>query len=160
MRNGLAISLIITLSALACSDDSTPTPDAQPSPDITVADMAAPDIAGADIASGICAPIGANECFSNDDCLTERRCEEVDVGGGELYACCVVGARGAGQAGEACDDQNDCASAVCIAVGRTMEGGRCSQTCTQASECPEGMQDCKLIAFSDSDYRWCFPEIP
>lgn len=180
MRTSSITLCLLILFFVGCSDDSAPPPDARADAGGDVAsvhDLASgdthadsassdtradsannPDTLAGDIASGACAPLGANECFSNDDCLIERRCEEVDVGGGELWACCVIGARGTLEAGETCTDQNQCASAVCISVGTTMDNGRCSKPCVTAQDCPVGMQDCKLIAFSNSDTRWCFPE--
>ncbi|MBW2733578.1 MAG: hypothetical protein JRH20_14415 [Deltaproteobacteria bacterium] len=166
---------VVYLAGLvACSDESGPAPDRGmdqsvdlinvdlPTVDgqvdsVETSDMGAADIVSGDIAAGVCTPLGANECFSNLECIADRRCEEVDIGEGELFPCCVVATRGTLEAGETCSDENQCASAICISAGSA--DGRCSQTCTEATDCPEGMQDCKLIAFSNSDDRWCFPEV-
>ncbi|MCA9564020.1 MAG: hypothetical protein KC561_11050 [Myxococcales bacterium] len=97
-----------------------------------------------------CDEISATDCFSNYDCDAEEVCNNQ---GSEVFpvACCVPGTRGDGEAGDNCQVENDCETAVCIE-------GVCSDTCESVENCPENMPTCAPIAFSGSDDDWCFPE--
>ncbi len=119
--------------------------------DAEPADAASQD--AAPVAS--CTDIDSQECFSNLDCPDlATRCENV---GSETdpVACCVTGPRGTGQAGQPCLSENDCASAVCIEHNGQQV---CSTSCNGPEDCPEGMKNCILVAFSGSDDKWCFPQ--
>lgn len=125
-------------------------------PDAPVPD--APLEAASDVANDVgpvdsCDEIGSKSCFANNECETDRRCENV---GTETLpvACCVPGLRGSGEAGTACDDENDCVSGVCISGNGPF---LCSDTCDTEADCPDGMKDCTPIAFSGSDDMWCLP---
>ncbi len=96
-----------------------------------------------------CDEAGLESCFSNYDCSQGTVCE--DISDGEGIACCVPGALGPGQAGDPCQRESDCETAVCI-------DNLCSNLCMNPGDCPEGMQDCRLIMFSESEDMWCFPE--
>ncbi|MBI5534324.1 MAG: hypothetical protein HY898_16490 [Deltaproteobacteria bacterium] len=96
---------------------------------------------------------GSKDCFANKDCPADRKCANAGTETNPV-PCCVVGARGTGAAGQTCAGENDCESGVCIAgSGPYM----CSKDCTSAADCPDGMKDCKEIAFSGSADKWCFP---
>lgn len=130
------------------------TPDA---PTETSTDAPAPD-ALADVTNDIgpvssCDELNSVDCFANNECDVASRCE--NVGTDSLpVACCVAGARGAGQAGESCVDENDCESGICIAgSGPYM----CSTTCNTVDDCPADMKNCTFIAFSGSNDMWCLP---
>ncbi|QDG52211.1 hypothetical protein FIV42_16125 [Persicimonas caeni] len=104
-----------------------------------------------------CEEIGASTCFSNFDCVDARRCENVGTDT-DPVACCVIGERGTKAAGESCDPETgetECASSLCI-EGDTQ--ALCSTQCESVDDCPEGMKDCKSIAFSGTPDKFCFPE--
>ena len=92
---------------------------------------------------GVCLP-----CFSNYDCAEDRRC----LGGDDGVSCCVPGARGARQIGEACGDQpqQNCASSVCV---ESDDAALCSDRCDDVSDCPISMRRCLQL---EGD-GWCFP---
>ena len=145
--------------ALQETSTDAPAPDA-PAPDAPASDApteAMPD-APADVANDVgpvssCDELSTVECFANNECETERRCENAGTEN-EPVPCCVLGARGTGQAADACIDENDCESGVCIAgSGPYM----CSKTCTTNDDCPDGMKNCTFIAFSTSNDKWCLP---
>ena len=155
----ISLVLFVALVAPACSDDVQPAvadaavdrgqgDDAVSPLDTTSADLFKGD-------ASTCAELSSTECFANVDCAAAQRCQNV---GSEALplACCVPGARGTKAAGEPCSNENECASAVCIARGTT--GHRCSMDCTKDSDCPVGMQQCISISFSGSPLSWCFPE--
>lgn len=161
----ISLALLLALAAPACSDDAQPVPaDAAVAVDAAVdrgqsdgpaspMDFWPGDLFHSDAST--CTELSFTECFANVDCTAALRCQNV---GSEALplACCVLGARGAKAAGEPCANENECASAVCIAKGST--GHRCSMDCTKDSDCPVGMQQCIPIAFSGSPLSWCFPE--
>ena len=101
-----------------------------------------------------CSDLPADDCFSNFDCnKATDRCDNVGTENMPL-ACCVPGARGTSKPGDACTDSNECESGVCIeGNGKQL----CSGTCKDKTDCPDGMKDCKHIAFSSSPDDWCFP---
>lgn len=104
-----------------------------------------------------CSEIGAISCFSNLDCAEANRCQNV---GTELdpVPCCIAGQRGTVEPGQDCDEgegETQCDTAICIT---NSSGSRCSTTCQGPNDCPQGMQSCTFIAFSESDDMWCFPE--
>ncbi len=175
---------LLAMGLVACSDDSSGTnqgPDAA-GRDAAVRDAALDASLGLDaggVDSGVqsdasggdgsvtdagqvdagplsaCSDIGALACFSNLDCPDQStRCENVGTET-DPVACCVTGVRGTGQAGDDCDSENDCASAVCIEHDTVRV---CSTTCNSEQDCPDGMKNCIFIAFSNSDDKWCLPE--
>ena len=137
--------------------------DAAPADDITQVDAAetgaSPDSGrdtGADTTTS-CASQGTNACFSNNDCASGERCE--DISSSQIIVpCCVPGERGMKSAGEVCDamaGQVECKTAVCIAGSSGPP--RCSKTCQSESDCPEEMKKCQGVFGSGSSKKWCFP---
>ncbi len=116
--------------------------------------------AGIDAAHQIiaaCGEISATDCFANMDCAPDQRCQNMgdDV---NFVPCCVDGARGTDPAGSPCSMTNGeltCASGLCIDGSA---GTLCSGTCSDVSDCPDNMQLCQLIAYSNSSEQWCFPQ--
>ncbi len=110
-----------------------------------------------------CADIGATDCFSNYDCASGERCE--NVGTDDLpTACCTTGARGTGALGQGCLGEGDCASSVCIDncdIGVSCTSGTCglfcSDVCTTDADCPASLPKCIAIAFSGTDDKFCTP---
>jgi hypothetical protein len=101
-----------------------------------------------------CDELSTIACFANNECESDRRCQNAGTDT-DPVPCCVLGARGTGQAGDPCTNENDCESGVCIAgSGPYM----CSKPCTTEADCPAGMKDCKYIYGSGSDDDWCFPK--
>lgn len=99
---------------------------------------------------------GTNSCFSNYDCASGERCENVRSESDPL-SCCLTGDRGSKSAGETCnqDGQLACESGVCISKSGS-DTQYCSKRCEQNEDCPEGMKDCTSV-FGAAD-SWCFPE--
>ena len=139
----LSLVAVLILSVASCepAQDSS---DAATS-DAAIADSASPDA------------ISETTCFSNQDCELSQRCE--NIGSDENPDVrCVSGERGTLAAGENCDPglgELQCASSICIDASAE---SFCSETCTGDETCPEGMQRCIYIAYSDSNDMWCFPE--
>jgi hypothetical protein len=78
----------------------------------------------------------SNDCFANADCAEGLRCE--DVGGEDaIIPCCVPGERGTGQPGEACADENDCETGLCLE-------GFCTDACDDDAACPETLPCCTI----------------
>ena len=105
-----------------------------------------------------CAEFGATECFANNECELDARCQDVGAPGFPV-SCCVRGARGQGMTGDACSDtdgQLTCASSICVMLEGASEGF-CSGECLSESDCPETLPRCIPIAFSGNDSMWCFP---
>lgn len=101
-----------------------------------------------------CAAINSVDCFSNGDCPTGKRCQNLGDESSPV-ACCVPGLRGPKAAGEQCQTENDCASAVCVSKNAA---SYCSVNCQQDEDCPEGMKYCVLVGDNSSNYgKWCFP---
>jgi hypothetical protein len=85
---------------------------------------------------------GAEECIFNRDCPAAERCECDEATG----CFCAPGARGSGLAGfDACDDGDDCASALC--VEGTAGLFYCSGECRDESDCGPMLPLCMDIAF-------------
>jgi hypothetical protein len=85
-------------------------------------------------------------CFVNDDCEATERCE--DITDGMDVACCVTGDRGTGVLGDACTNENDCASGLC--VQRNDEPFICTQVCSETTVCPTNYECHPVLAM-------CFP---
>ena len=105
-----------------------------------------------------CADFGATECFANNECELDARCQDVGAPGLPV-SCCVQGIRGAGMTGDPCseaDGQLTCASSICV-MFEGESNGFCSGECLDDSECPASMPRCIPIAFSGNDSMWCFP---
>ncbi len=108
-------------------------------------------------AGGTCDERGGSTCFSNFDCVDGRICKNIGTDD-EPDPCCILGERGTKSAGETCNPdtgEEECASAICI------EGDSqalCSTRCDGVEDCPDGMKDCKSIAFSGTPDKFCFPE--
>jgi hypothetical protein len=102
-----------------------------------------------------CGEIDSTSCFSNGDCRDGTRCE--DVGQDTQVPCCVPGERGEKEAGESCEGDDgdlECKTGVCVSRnGQTL----CSKKCSEASECPDSMNDCGSIPFQQTDSDWCLP---
>lgn len=133
---------------IGCSDDDTSTRQ-----DGSIDQKTDPisDLFRSDASS--CAEINATECFANIDCASDERCQSLDGEG--AVVCCIKGQRGTKQAGEECSGELECESALCIGVSGNTQ--YCSKDCQTADDCPEGMKDCRYIAYSGSSSNWCFP---
>lgn len=103
-----------------------------------------------------CSEINATDCFANMDCPEQQRCQ--NMGSAELAVpCCVDGTRGQDPVGHSCsmtDGELTCASGLCI---EGSAGTLCSGTCSDVSDCPDNMQLCQYIAYSNNNEQWCFP---
>lgn len=100
-----------------------------------------------------CAEIGADDCFSNLDCIAADRCE--DQGGASLAVpCCVPGMRGTGVLGDPCTIDDDCATSLCI---ETPGGYLCSGECTQPADCIPALPDCTKIPAILGKGAFCLP---
>jgi hypothetical protein len=105
-----------------------------------------------------CEEFGSSDCFANNDCAEDARCENVGSDEAPL-ACCISGERGSLQTGDSCDTatgQQECASSLCISRDGD-DTAYCSGECQSDADCPETMPSCISVAFSDSDSMWCFP---
>jgi hypothetical protein len=106
-----------------------------------------------------CEDVPSQSCFANADCADSEIC--YDVGGDDLEVpCCIPGQRGTVAAGQPCSldqGQLECASALCIGLNDA-ESGVCSQSCQSDADCPSEAPRCISIAFSESDFLWCFPD--
>lgn len=110
---------------------------------------------GAGGSSGImsCAEIGADDCFSNLDCIAADRCE--DQGGASLAVpCCVPGMRGTGVLGDPCAIDDDCATSLCV---ETPGGYLCSGECTKPADCIPALPDCTKIPAILGKGAFCLP---
>lgn len=131
------------------SDEDTGLEDTSPDEDMSTADT------GDSGSSPSCQSVGKTACFSNLDCSSGQRCENVEAAESR---CCVDGERGDKTAGESCsqdDGQFECESGICISK-RGSDKHRCSTTCEADDDCPEGMKQCTTIFGSQN--KWCFPE--
>lgn len=100
-----------------------------------------------------CAEIGADDCFSNLDCIAADRCE--DQGGASLAVpCCVPGMRGTGVLGDPCTIDDDCATSLCV---ETPGGYLCSGECTQPADCIPALPDCTKIPAILGKGAFCLP---
>jgi hypothetical protein len=137
--------------------------DTEPADDTSQMDVAetgpSPDDGGetGTDAAPSCASQGKTACFSNNDCNSGERCEDISNTSTPL-PCCVAGERGMKKAGETCDSstgQFECESGVCI--GGSSGPSRCSTTCQSKEDCPENMKNCQPVFGSGSSKKWCFP---
>jgi hypothetical protein len=113
------------------------------------ADASRPDApaaadAGLDAPAASCTAPGECPCFSNYDCADTHACTSLDDTGENVW--CLEGERGSGEAGVPCEDETDCASALCV---EDSEGGfRCSDICEEDNnQCPEELPRCLFIGF-------------
>ena len=149
--SSVIISLCLSLSA--CGDDDSKPADTTAA-DTTAADTSAPETveetATPDTTAdttpakvdAACSEQGYTDCFHNGDCEASERCENMSANDVQI-PCCVTGARGTADAGVACVNENDCASALCI----SMNDGPflCSKVCQDDSECPPAAAKCSAI---------------
>jgi hypothetical protein len=85
-----------------------------------------------------CAQISLDQCFYNDNCLANERCENKGTVAAEVL-CCAVGARGTGAVGTACATELECTFGRCL-------GGLCSAACDiGADPCPPATMVCNEI---------------
>jgi hypothetical protein len=120
-------------------DDTAPDSAGETSPD--TADTADTADAPARV-DAACSEQGYDDCFHNGDCEAAERCEDMSASDLQI-PCCVPGARGTGEAGVPCADENDCASALCIS---TNDGPfLCSKVCQGDGDCPPAAARCSAI---------------
>lgn len=102
-----------------------------------------------------CAEAGATDCFSNYDCPdASTRCENVGTAS-EQVPCCVPGARGTGELGATCTNENDCKSSLCIEIDP--QTSVCTDACTNEDICAAPLPECTYIFGSGSDDDFCMP---
>jgi hypothetical protein len=99
---------------------------------------------------GSCDEGGLTECFANEECQADERCQ--DVGGGVEVPCCVPGERGTKATGDECASENECASGVCI--GRNDDPEICSEDCGDDMMCPDDLE-CVEVPFTGGSGMWC-----
>ena len=102
-----------------------------------------------------CGELGATDCFTNEDCAADERCENVGTAD-VIVPCCQAGARGEGPLGAPCSGENACASSLCI-VDDPAVCGICTGPCASPADCPAELPQCIPIAFSGSDATYCLP---
>lgn len=153
------VSIAACPQAPLAPDSGATSPDASQSTDASRPDAAAADTNREDAAHQIvaaCSEINARDCFANMDCPEQQRCQ--NMGRADLSVpCCVDGQRGQDPVGHECsmqDGELTCASGLCI---DGLAGTLCSGTCDDVNDCPDNMQLCQFIAYSNSDEQWCFP---
>lgn len=100
-----------------------------------------------------CTEIGAEDCFSNLDCMASDRCENKGTSDTPV-PCCVPGARGTGKSGDACSVDNDCETSLCI---ETSAGFRCAGECTTDNDCPPELPYCTKVPAILGQGSFCFP---
>lgn len=90
------------------------------------------------------ADAGTVQCAFNRECPANQRCECDEEEG--CY--CELGARGTGGLGDPCDNENDCASAVCL-EGPEGPSGQflCSIECESEQECGGDLPLCTNVTF-------------
>jgi hypothetical protein len=107
------------------------------------------------LGANACSELGATDCFTNEDCAADERCE--NVGSADVIVpCCQAGARGEGPLGAPCSGENACASSLCI-VDDPAACGICTGPCASPADCPAELPQCIPIAFSGSDATYCLP---
>lgn len=85
-----------------------------------------------------CSELSLDQCFYNDNCAADARCEDVGGPEGEVL-CCTTGPRGTKAVGEACTDHVECAFGRCL-------GGLCSEACDfDVDPCPPETMVCNTI---------------
>ena len=151
-RIALALLLGLALATAACGGDDDGGGDGTAGGDAGAADAAALDAAPMppDGATA-CAP-GECPCFTNYDCPDGYACTSQDESGEEVW--CSPGERGTGLAGEPCEGEGDCRSALCIDddEGQLL----CSDVCEDESTCPDSLPTCLYIGFG-IDESICAP---
>ena len=83
-----------------------------------------------------CYQLSLDQCYSNDGCYTDERCEDMDTTVEGEVLCCTVGERGTEPTGSDCESELECAYGRCI-------GGMCTGDCDPFEEptgCPETME--------------------
>jgi hypothetical protein len=102
-----------------------------------------------------CSSRGLSSCFSNYDCASNERCEELGTESDPLK-CCTTGSRGSKSAGEDCttDRSLACESGVCV-NNQGSSTYYCSKECEQDSECPSNVSTCTSLFGVSS--KWCLP---
>lgn len=68
-----------------------------------------------------CSQISLDQCFYNDNCAANERCENKGTTANEVL-CCAVGARGTEPVGSTCASELECTFGRCL-------GGMCSEAC-------------------------------
>ncbi len=85
--------------------------------------------------------VESTDCIDSSDCADGYRCENLPVDGETFSrACCVEGLRGCLARGEACEDEFDCESGLCM----DRNGGTkyCTGQCSDNTECPDPIGEC------------------
>jgi hypothetical protein len=142
--------LLLTCLALACGGGDGGDPDASPAGGGD-GSSAADARATAD-ASGLCSVPVDCPCFTNYDCPDSHACVSQDESGENVF--CVAGPRGTGEAGEPCEGEKDCKSALCV---EDDQGDLlCSDVCEEDRECPDNLPDCLYLGFG-LDLSICAP---
>lgn len=137
---------MVTTPDQSTTPDQGTTPDQSTTPDMdTTPDMEADQ--GADMTTyppaASCAEISLVECLASSECGADERCQNLP-GKGDVanITCCVKGERGAGMPGDACDDEFDCESGLCI---EDDNGKACSKDCMADADCPTILPRCSAI---------------
>lgn len=71
----------------------------------------------------------------NDDCPADQRCNCDEATGSCI---CAPGARGEGVLGDACDEQTDCATGLCL-------DAQCSRPCDNENPCEAPLAECQAF---------------
>lgn len=81
----------------------------------------------------------AIECFVNDDCPADQRCECSEEDG----CFCAIGVRGTGRNGiDTCATGNDCASSICVEGPSSGTAYYCSDVCETNDDCTGMLPRC------------------
>ena len=131
-------AVVLAVLAAGCQQSSEIGVDAAVVIDATTDGEVAPIDAAA-----VCAGPGECACFCNDDCPETHACTSLDDTGENVW--CLEGPRGTGVAGDLCEGEADCASALCV---EDAEGTfRCSDLCEVPEDCPDSLPECLFIGF-------------
>lgn len=85
-----------------------------------------------------CWQLSLDQCFENENCPPDGRCENMGTAENEVF-CCTRGARGTKGVGEACASELECEYGRCL-------GGLCSAACDfDTDPCPEATMYCDTI---------------
>jgi hypothetical protein len=121
-----------------CSGDCTADPDDCPS-SMTCSALfkwCVPLDAGVPPAD--CDQVSLSQCFFNDNCQANERCENLGTLQDEVL-CCTVGARGQKAVGSACSSELECDFGRCLR-------GLCSAECDEGVDpCPPATMECNLL---------------
>ncbi len=86
-----------------------------------------------------CYEISSTQCYYNDNCSDDQRCEDVSTSG-EPLLCCRPGPRGTKTVGESCASGNECAFGRCL-------DGLCSAECDYGDDpCPRPLMTCNFMS--------------